>query len=171
MAYYWSFQASLLFLLFFVATSQAQARDFTTHLHFFVHENDNSPNATAITVVNSTTSNPGGFGSIGVFDDELREGSTADSKLIGRAQGIAPEVSLSSQMAWLGLLNFVFTDGEYNGSSLAVVCRATLEGATERSIVGGTGKFRMARGYAITTFVSGAPAGHFIVEYNAYVAH
>ncbi|XP_074574750.1 pterocarpan synthase 1-like [Curcuma longa] len=168
MASYCSFKPSLLFLLFFIATSQATDSN-TTHLHFFVHENDNSPNATAITVVNSTTSNPGGFGSIAVFDDELREGSSADSKLIGRAQGIAPEVSLSGPMAWLGLLNFVFTDGEYNGSSLTVVGRATLEGATERSIIAGTGKFRMARGYTINTFVSGAPAGHFIVEYNAYI--
>ncbi|XP_074574749.1 dirigent protein 22-like [Curcuma longa] len=170
MAYYCSFRPSLLFLFFFIATSQARSDSNTTHLHFFVHENDNSPNATAITVVNSTTSNPGGFGSIGIFDDELREGSSADSKLIGRAQGIAPEVSLS-EAAWLVLIDFVFTDGEYNGSSLTVVGRATFGGPTERSIIGGTGKFRMARGYTINTLLSGAPAGRLIAEYDAYIVH
>ncbi|XP_042466993.1 pterocarpan synthase 1-like [Zingiber officinale] len=170
MAYYYcSFKPSLLFLLFYIATSQAK-HSITTHLHFFIHENVNSPNATAITVVNSTTSNPGGFGSIGIFDDELREGSSVDSKLIGRAQGMAPEVSLS-EMAWLVLIDFVFTDGEYNGSSLMVVGRATFEGPTERSIIGGTGKFRMARGYTINKLLSGAPTGHVIAEYDAYIVH
>ncbi|XP_074574746.1 pterocarpan synthase 1-like [Curcuma longa] len=170
MAYYCSFKPSLLFLLFFMAT--AQARDsITTHLHFFFHEQYSGPNATVITVVNSTTSNPGGFGSISVADDELREGSSVDSKLIGRAQGIAPVVSQSGQTAFLVLLDFVFTDGEYNGSSLMVVGRATLGGATERSIIGGTGKFRMARGYTINTFLSDAPAGRLIAEYDAYIVH
>ncbi|KAG6526839.1 pterocarpan synthase 1-like [Zingiber officinale] len=169
MAYYCSFKPSLLFLLFFIATSQARD-SITTHLHFFIHENVNRPNATAITVVNSTTSNPGGFGSIGIFDDEIREGSSIDSKLIGRAQGMAPEVSLS-EMAWLLLIDFVFTDGEYNGSSLMVVGRATLGGTIERSIIGGTGKFRMARGYTINTFLSGAPEGRLIDECDAYIVH
>ncbi|XP_042466996.1 dirigent protein 22-like [Zingiber officinale] len=170
MAYYCSFKPLLLFLFFLIATTQG--RDFiTSHLHFFLHENYNSPNATSITVINSTNSNPGDFGSIGIFDDELREGSTVDSKLIGRAQGIAPGVSLR-QTTWLVLLNFVFTEGEYNGSSLTVVGRATLEGTTERSIIGGTGKFRMARGYTINTFlISGGPAIHLIAEYDAYIVH
>ncbi|KAG6530645.1 pterocarpan synthase 1-like [Zingiber officinale] len=169
MAYYCSFKPSLLLLLFFIATSQAKD-DSITHLHFFLHENDNRPNATAITVVNSTTSDPGGFGSIGIFDDEIREGSSIDSKLIGRAQGMAPEVSLS-EMAWLVLIDFVFTDGEYNGSSLMVVGRATIGRPVERSIIGGTGKFRMARGYTINTLLSSAPAGRFIAEYDAYIVH
>ncbi|XP_074574726.1 pterocarpan synthase 1-like [Curcuma longa] len=171
MAYYCSCKPSLLFLLFLISAT-AQARDtVTTHLHFFFHEEYSGPNATVITVVNSTTSNPGGFGSIAVADNDLREGSSLDSKLIGRAQGIAPVVSQSGQMTWLGLFNFVFTEGEYNGSSLTVVGLATLEAVTERSIIGGTGKFRMARGYAIHTLLSGVPEGRFIVEFDAYVEH
>ncbi|KAG6530644.1 hypothetical protein ZIOFF_012887 [Zingiber officinale] len=170
MAYYCSFKPLLLFLFFLIATTQG-IDSITTHLHFFLHENYNSPNATSITVINSTTSNPGDFGSIGIFDDEIREGSSVDSKLIGRAQGIAPGVSLR-QTTWLVLLNFVFTEGEYNGSSLTVVGRATLEGTSERSIIGGTGKFRMARGYTINTFlIRGGPAVHLIAEYDAYIVH
>ncbi|KAG6526833.1 dirigent protein 22-like [Zingiber officinale] len=169
MAYECSFKPWLLILLFFIATSQARD-SITTHLHFFIHENDISPNATTITVVNSTNNNPGGFGSIWIFDDELREGSSANSKLIGRAQGMAPEVSLG-QRAWSVLIDFVFTDGEYNGSSLTVVGRATLGGPIERSIIGGTGKFRMARGYTINTLQYGPLAGHVIAEYDAYIVH
>ncbi|XP_074574706.1 dirigent protein 4-like [Curcuma longa] len=171
MAYYCSFKPSLLFLLFLL-TATAQARNsITTHLHFFFHEKYSSPNATAIAVVNSTTSNPRGFGSIWVIDDELREGSSIDSKLIGRAQAMVPVVSLSGPPAFLVLVDFFFTDGKFNGSSLMVLGRATLEGATERSIIGGTGKFRMARGYTINTFLSGAPEGRAIAEYDAYIVH
>ncbi|XP_042460760.1 pterocarpan synthase 1-like [Zingiber officinale] len=171
MAYYSSFKPSLLFLIcFFIATSQARDSIATHRLHFFIHENGNNPNPTAIAVVNSTTSNSGGFGSIVVFDDEVREGSSADSKIIGRAQGIAPEVS-RSQRAWLGLLSIVFLDGKYNGSSLMLMDRATLEGANERIIIGGTGRFRLARGYTINTLLSDTPAGHFIIECDAYIMH
>ncbi|XP_042460756.1 dirigent protein 22-like [Zingiber officinale] len=186
MAYYSSFEPSLLFLIcFFFATSQARDSIAThDHLHFFIHENYNYrphgqdqlhenynyPNPTAITVVGSATSNPRGFGSIVAFDDQIREGSSADSKIIGFAQGIAPEVSLG-QRAWLGLLSIVFLDGKYNGSSLTLMGQATLEGATERTIIGGTGIFRSARGYTVNTLLSGTPAGYLIIECDAYIMH
>lgn len=46
--------------------------------------------------------------------------------------------------------NFVFTDGKYSGSSLAVYGRIVIASDTrEWSIVRGSGQFRLARGYVL----------------------
>ncbi|XBI17727.1 hypothetical protein VPH35_059704 [Triticum aestivum] len=64
-----------------------------------------------------------GFGYVGVVDELLREGADPASRLIGRTQGLTTGASLS-EVAITTLLNFVFTDGPYNGSTLAMFGRA-----------------------------------------------
>jgi hypothetical protein len=87
------------------------------------------------------------------FDNPLREGPDPSSRLIGRAQGVAVHASLDE----LTTIDFVFCDyGQYSGSSLG---RYTVSGTTsERSIVGGTGKLRFARGYMTSRLLSSAGA-------------
>lgn len=68
-------------------------------------------------------------------------------------------------------MNLVFTNGEYNGSVITVLGRNTPMHATrEMSVVGGTGQFRLARGYAIAkTHTLDFTTGDAHVEYDVYV--
>ncbi|KAJ3697436.1 hypothetical protein LUZ61_001141 [Rhynchospora tenuis] len=104
----------------------------------------------------------------------LKEGPDPSSKLIGRAQGFATVASMSKEGALLTAQNFVFTDGPYNGSTLAIFGRGMLGTVVERVIVGGTGKFRMARGYTLSKQVTppGPPIQDLLVlEFDVYVWH
>ncbi|KAM0980903.1 hypothetical protein ACFX2J_014023 [Malus domestica] len=70
-------------------------------------------------------------------------------------------------------LNFVFVEGKYNGSTLSVLGRnAVLSAVREMPIVGGSGLFRFARGYAhASTHQFDIKTGDAVVEYNVYVFH
>ena len=56
----------------------------------------------------------------------------------------------------MSAVSLVFTAGEYNGSTLTVQGQFSfdVDGAVERTVVGGTGRFRMARGYSLMEVVS-----------------
>ncbi|THU46944.1 hypothetical protein C4D60_Mb09t10290 [Musa balbisiana] len=202
-----------------------------THLHFYFHEIYAGANVTTMVVAvpPGTNSSFTTFGALVVIDDMLREGPEPSSKLIGRAQGLVAQASQEgsalltafnfvftegefngSTLAILGraklseppversivggskligraqglvaqasqegsalltAFNFVFTEGEFNGSTLAILGRAKLsEPPVERSIVGGSGKFRMARGYTEARVIS-SQDGYFLMEFDAYVTH
>ncbi|GKD03844.1 dirigent protein 22-like protein [Tanacetum coccineum] len=69
-------------------------------------------------------------------------------KLVGRAQGIYTSASING-MGLLMAMNYVFVEGKYNGSSLSILGRnAVMSTVREMPIVGGSGLFRFARGYA-----------------------
>ncbi|KAG6489266.1 dirigent protein 11-like [Zingiber officinale] len=146
-----------------------------THLHFFFHEIYGGPNATTITVVNPPNSSSyTALGSIGVGDNYLREGAEPGSTLLGRAHELAAAASLGTPTAYLSLFNFIFTAGEYNGSSVSIFGRAVLTEVMDRAIIGGSGKFRMARGYTISKLVNRTVSGdviYLVVEYDAYIYH
>ncbi|RWW17265.1 hypothetical protein GW17_00018815 [Ensete ventricosum] len=107
------------------------------------------------------------FGAISVIDDILREGPERDSKLIGRAQGLLAQASLEKP-ALLSAVNFVFTAGKYNGSTISILGRAVLTELIERAIVGGAGMFRMAQGYTLAKVIS-SEEGYLIMELDAYM--
>ncbi|KAK9107079.1 hypothetical protein Syun_023090 [Stephania yunnanensis] len=68
-------------------------------------------------------------------------------------------------------LTYLFVSGPYNGSSFSVVGRNPVMGEDrELPIVGGTGMFRLARGYCLleTHSMDGMNA---VVGYNATVIH
>ncbi|KAF3789170.1 hypothetical protein EJ110_NYTH09788 [Nymphaea thermarum] len=72
-----------------------------------------------------------------------------DFELIGRAQGLYAFSSLQ-ELSLLMAVDCVFLDGEYKGSTLIILGRnAALHKVREMPVVGGTGTFRLARGYAI----------------------
>ena len=96
------------------------------------------------------------FGDVEVFDNELREGPDPASRLIGRAQGFGVNASLDGSSIFTAI-DFVFSGdyGEYSGSTLTTQGQLDPTGGpSERSIVGGTGKLRFARGYMKSRLVS-----------------
>ncbi|KAJ1275500.1 hypothetical protein BS78_05G140500 [Paspalum vaginatum] len=144
-------------LLALAAIAIAQGATTTTHLQFYMHDtvtaSAGSP-ATAERVVRGTAPLPGTpinrFGDMYIVDDPLTEGPDATSRAVGRAQGFYLFASRSADQALLLSGNMVFTAGEHNGSSVAVLGRdAILDEVRELPVVGGTGAFRDATGYGL----------------------
>ncbi|KAM0946938.1 putative dirigent protein [Dioscorea sansibarensis] len=174
----------LLLLLLFVLTmaSQGQAhfslgKEKITHLHFFYQENLNGDHPTTVLVAkpkNTTVnaSNLAPFGAVFVLDTPLTEGQDPNSKVVGQAQGLSVSVGQDKPMT-VFMVDFGFTSGEFNGSSISVLSRnPILETDRELAIVGGRGKFRMARGFAnLHRNYINSTSGVVIVEHNVTVFH
>ncbi|KAG8368119.1 hypothetical protein BUALT_Bualt15G0012000 [Buddleja alternifolia] len=143
------------------------AKEKVTKLHFYFHDIVGGENPTAIVVAqsNSTILSPTFFGFIRMMDNALTVGPELGSKIVGRAQGIYGSASFK-EMDLLMTLNYVFTDGKYNGSSISVLGHnPILHEYREMPIVGGSGVFRMARGIATAqTVMFNDTSGDAVVE-------
>ncbi|KAL1804429.1 hypothetical protein ACET3Z_033076 [Daucus carota] len=106
-----------------------QKKEKMTKLHFFLHEAaaPGSANQTAFLVAESNISStsPTLYGQVSVIDDILREGPEPDSPIVGRAQGLSVSSDLREPTIIMSL-NFVFTTGKYNGSTLSINARNPL---------------------------------------------
>ena len=148
-------------------------REKLTHLHFYFHDVINGPNPTAVRVAGpQLMSNSTNFGFVAMIDDPLTAGPEPTSKRIGSAQGLYGSAS-QTEVGLLMVLNYVFTEGKFNGSTLSILGRnAILSEVREMPIVGGSGVFRFARGFALAkTYKFNATSLDAIVEYNVYVLH
>ncbi|KAL8490905.1 hypothetical protein ACS0TY_022781 [Phlomoides rotata] len=69
-------------------------------------------------------------------------------------------------------LNFVFTGGEYNGSSLCILGRNPIDSKNrELPVVGGTSVFRMESEFSISNTYSYDPVENYgVLEYIVYVS-
>ncbi|KAG2572886.1 hypothetical protein PVAP13_7KG207200, partial [Panicum virgatum] len=110
------------------------------------------------------------FGSVGVVDDELRVGQDRASELVGRFQGFIVGTSLEGGASYVTSVAFVFTAGEYRGSTLSVLGPVLgFKGVIERPVVGGTGKFRMARGYSLLKVLGNPTPETVVFEVDLFV--
>ncbi|XP_010273310.1 PREDICTED: dirigent protein 22-like [Nelumbo nucifera] len=145
-----------------------------THLHFYFHDILGGTNPTAVPIVEAaaTKTSATAFGRVIMMDDPLTETLEATSKLVGRCQGFYAYAS-QSEFSFLMVMNFAFTEGEYNGSTLSVLGRNPVQSTVrEMPVVGGTGLFRFARGYAqAETRTFDLKTGDAVVEYNVFVVH
>ncbi|KAG0530266.1 hypothetical protein BDA96_05G171200 [Sorghum bicolor] len=142
------------------------------HLHFYFHEvRAGAPNATVVSVVSLNNKSAGAFGDVKVLDNELREGPDPESRLIGRAQGFGVNASLDGS-SYFSAIDFVFSgdDGEYSGSTVSAQGRFDPTGrrTDERSIVGGTGKLRFARGY-MTSRILSSTNSYLVAVFDMYL--
>ncbi|KAK8967213.1 hypothetical protein KSP40_PGU022383 [Platanthera guangdongensis] len=142
-----------------------------TYIHLYVQ----IINPTQPLVVRGPNNNPLGFGNMIMVDNPLTEGIDSSSKLIGREQGytigISRDPDFSTTINFL-TLNLAFTDGEHNGSTITVMGRDPVFNAQrELMVVGGTGAFRMARGYSFWTINSFNITGNSVVEGDIHVFH
>jgi Dirigent-like protein len=147
----------------------------TTHLHFYLHDTLSGSNPTAVQVTTGPTKLKGtgayGFGSMFMIDDQLTEGPNLTSSTIGRAQGFYAYAGLSGTEL-LFSANIVLTGGDYNGSTITVFGRNNLaDPVSELPVIGGSGKFRMVRGYMlIKTNTANTATADAVLDVDLYVS-
>ena len=149
----------------------SQKRDRHTRLHFYFHDILDSDHPTSVKIVNPPGSSP--FGATYMVDVPLTAEPDLNSTLIGRAQGTYALASQQNDFAFKMDINFVFIEGIYKGSTLTMLGRnAILDAVREMPIVGGTGAFRFARGYALAkTIWYNSTSGNAIEEFNVTICH
>lgn len=139
-----------------------------SHLHFYFHDIVSGRNPTAVQVASAITTKKShtSFGAVMMADDPLTAAPKWKSMLVGKAQGIYA-FAARGEVGLLMVMNFAFMEGKYNGSSLSLLGRNTVFSAVrEMPIVGGSGVFRFARGYAQAKTHSFNPkSGDAVVEY------
>ncbi|KAJ4724089.1 Dirigent protein [Melia azedarach] len=143
-----------------------------THIHLFWHDVLSGSKPTAIQVVPPVSNTSTAFGLMNMIDDALTEGPERSSKLLGRAQGFYVAASLE-EVGLLMAMNFAFSEGKFNGSTITVLGRnAVFSKVREMPVIGGTGVFRFARGFVqAKTYKFDPNTGDAVVEYNCYVLH
>ncbi|XP_062197720.1 dirigent protein 1-like [Phragmites australis] len=162
----------------------------TTHLHFFMHDDYTGPRPTAMRVVSgrsllkaspsndhnatagsTVSSSPRQFGDVVVLNNALTEGPRGDSARVGTAQGFAVRVSEGGVVSHL-TMHLVLEAGEHRGSSVTANGRIDMDAMVRESvIIGGTGRFRFARGYMLTRNYDYDLASGGVVEIDVYVQH
>ncbi|GKU95103.1 hypothetical protein SLEP1_g8505 [Rubroshorea leprosula] len=126
-----------------------------TRIQFYMHDIVGGPNPTSVRVAgrsNFTGQDPiaASFGSVYVMDNPLTVTPNPNSTVIGRAQGIYAMSSQQNEFSLLMTLTYSFTSGPHNGSSFSVLGRnPIMNNVREMPVVGGTGLFRLARGYCL----------------------
>ncbi|XP_020236850.1 dirigent protein 22 [Cajanus cajan] len=145
-----------------------------SHFKFYWHDIQSGKSPTSVSVVppplkvNTTTA----FGLVNMIDNPLTLGPQLSSKLVGKAQGFYASASLS-EVGLLMAMNFAFVEGKYNGSTITILGRnCVFNKVREMPVIGGSGLFRFARGYAeARTHSFDLKTGDANVEYNVYVLH
>ncbi|KAI5008678.1 hypothetical protein ZWY2020_009726 [Hordeum vulgare] len=144
-------------------------------MRLFMHDVLIGPGATAAEVVNGTGPSlfegepPLRFGHVVVMDDALTEGSNPASRPVGRAQGIYVFASMHDP-ALLLCMNVVLTAGPYSGSTFTVVGRDNMvKPLRELSVVGGTGRFRMATGYVLWRTASWQQRKNAVLDLDVFI--
>lgn len=147
-----------------------------THVHFYLHDTLSGSNPTAIQVTTGPTKLKGtglyGFGSMFMIDDLLTDGPNLTSDAVGRAQGFYAYAGLSGTELLLSA-NLVWTKGDLNGSTVTIFGRDNfVDSVREVPVIGGTGKFRMATGYAlIKTYSNNPSTADAVLDVDLYVTN
>ncbi|KAK9666821.1 hypothetical protein RND81_14G213500 [Saponaria officinalis] len=145
-----------------------------TTLQFYFHDNITGDSLTAVKIAQPENAGPGvsGFGKLFMADEPLTMNSSPESKLLGRAQGMWGRASREDSGLFMAF-TYVFYEGIYNGSSVSILGRNLVtEPVREMPVVGGTGLFRMARGFALArTYFINTTSSNAIVGYNVTIFH
>ncbi|RDX68600.1 Dirigent protein 19, partial [Mucuna pruriens] len=144
-----------------------------THFKFYWHDVVSGPKPSSIQVVSSPLKKSStGFGKVNIIENPLTLGPQLNSKLVGKAQGFYALTS-QSEITLLMAMNLAIMEGKYNGSTITILGRNPVYSKErEMPVIGGSGLFRFARGYAqLRTHWFSPTTGDAIVEYNLYVLH
>ncbi|GLT71349.1 hypothetical protein SLA2020_433770 [Shorea laevis] len=143
-----------------------------SHFRLYWHDIVTGRNPSSVAVTAPANNSLTGFGMIRMMDNPLTMGPEMSSKMVGKAQGFYS----SSSQEGIGLLmamNFAFTEGKYNGSTITILGRnSVFSEMREMPVVGGSGLFRFGRGYVqARTHWFDPSTGDAIVRYDCYVLH
>ncbi|KAG8368126.1 hypothetical protein BUALT_Bualt15G0012700 [Buddleja alternifolia] len=154
--------------------SICQGKEKVAKVHFYVQDILGGENVTVYEVANAsiTSTSPTSFGQVRVLDDLLTAEPNINSQEVGRVQGLITSADLKTSALAMNL-NFVFTAGEFNGSTISILGRnQIMDTERELPVAGGTGKFRFGRGYALTSTYSYDPITNYgVLEYTIYVTY
>jgi hypothetical protein len=146
-------------------------------INFYMHDNLNTSPSSAVTVVQAPgnvngASNSEYFGAIAVFDDALTLTSDPNSQLVGRGRGFyvfnsMDEGSTTLEFVWTAVFG---ENSGYSGSTISFKGYDKISDSDREIVItGGTGQFRMARGWAtITTSASDGGAAILNLAVNVY---
>ncbi|KAF7848273.1 hypothetical protein BT93_L2139 [Corymbia citriodora subsp. variegata] len=110
------------------------------------------------------------FGTVFAADEPMTKTPDPSSAIIGRAQGMYLISALDGSSVE-AVFSIVFSNQAYNGSTLEIQGTGkTLAKVVEYAVVGGTGKFRFARGYATLETIP-VNATHAVNQFNVTVRH
>ncbi|XP_061362133.1 dirigent protein 22-like [Gastrolobium bilobum] len=143
-----------------------------SHFKFYWHDIVSGRNPSSVLVVPPPLNSTTGFGFVNMIENPLTLGPQLSSKLVGKAQGFFASTS-QSEMDLLMVMNFAIVEGKYNGSTITIFGRNPIfNKVREMPVIGGSGLFRFARGYAqLRTHWFSPKTKDSIVEYNVYVLH
>uniref|UniRef100_A0A7N0SYE4 Dirigent protein n=1 Tax=Kalanchoe fedtschenkoi TaxID=63787 RepID=A0A7N0SYE4_KALFE len=112
------------------------------------------------------------FGSLNAFDDALTAAIDRGSAELGRAHGVYVNTALDGSDLHM-MVSFLFTNRAYNGSTIEIRgANRLLQASREVSIVSGTGRFRLARGWASIESASlDFPKSNAVLRWNLTVFH
>ncbi|KAG2557171.1 dirigent protein 1-like [Panicum virgatum] len=134
-------------------------------------DGDDNATATGRSALSRLLTSPRQFGDVVVLNNALTEGPDGRSVRVGTAQGFAVRMSEGGIVSHL-TLHMVLDAGEHRGSSVTANGRIDMDAEVRESVViGGTGKFRFARGYMLTRNYDYDLARGGIVEIDVYVQH
>ncbi|KAG0626124.1 hypothetical protein M758_2G104100 [Ceratodon purpureus] len=137
-----------------VARSSLEKQKVKETLEFYIHEirsADPDDKTATLKLANlPPNTNPLQWGSSFVFDNEVREGLGADSKLLGRERGWGVVTDQNSEEGLQLISKISFTEGKFNGSTITFSGNVGgKETPYELIVHGGTGHFRGAHGYVL----------------------
>ncbi|KAF3333624.1 Dirigent protein 25 [Carex littledalei] len=116
------------------------------------------------------------FGTLTVVDDELTEGPELGSGAMGKAQGFYVASSLDGSSQTLALTT-MFKANEYADSISFFGVHRTIDSESHLAIVGGTGKYVNAHGFAKVAVVHSAATQHetdgveTVLEFSVYLTY
>nr|ABR27721.1 dirigent-like protein [Picea sitchensis] len=150
---------------------QAAAGESEMNIVVYMHDNLTGRHQTSFPVagLNGSSSNPGKFGTLVVISDAITKRpyvNTNPGNIVGRAQGTYVNTNPVTGLDFFMVFTLIFQNMEYNGSTLEIQGTDRFDQPQcEYAVVGGTGKFRFARGYAVVT-VESASGPNAVLKFN-----
>ncbi|KAJ4851601.1 hypothetical protein Tsubulata_012433 [Turnera subulata] len=146
----------------------------TTNMVFYMHHLESGPNKSVVAVagIEGQRWTVLQFGTVYCGDAPLTRTPDLKSAQVGRARGIYVTAGLDGSDLHT-LMSLVFTNKQYNGSTLEIQgANRRFQTYREVSVVSGTGRFRLARGYAVLSTVSvDIPTLNAVIAWNVTVFH